>query len=138
MGESNASNFDRFDDAPISKLVGFRVEPGEPGMANVYLDVDHRYHNPMGRVHGGVISALADASTGIAFGRTLDPGQDFATIDLHVQFMRPIREGRLTARAKVVQRGLRVGFVKCEIIDQRGRLVASATCTCTVSDSISG
>ncbi len=45
----------------------------------------------MGRVHGGVIAVLADAAMGIAFGRTLDRNQDFSTVDLNVQFMRPVR-----------------------------------------------
>jgi uncharacterized protein (TIGR00369 family) len=125
---------DRFATAPISQLIGFQVEPGPMGEAVVRLEVDHRLHNPMGRVHGGVLAALSDAAMGIAFGRTLDDGQDFATIDLHVHFMRPVRGKQLTATARVQQRGLRVGFVECNIVDDRQRLIASATCSCTVSD----
>jgi uncharacterized protein (TIGR00369 family) len=125
---------DRFATAPISQLIGFRVEPGEAGEAVVRLAVDDRLHNPMGRVHGGVLAALSDAAMGIAFGRTLDEGQDFATIDLHVHFMRPVRGQQLTATARVQQRGLRIGFVECNIVDDRQRLIASASCSCTVSD----
>lgn len=125
---------DRFDQAPISQIIGFEVEPGDGGSAVLHLAVDQRFHNPMSRVHGGIISLLADAATGIAFGRTLEPHQEFATIDLHVQFMRPIGKGRLTARADVIQRGLRIGFVQCQISDERQRLIALATCTCTVTD----
>jgi uncharacterized protein (TIGR00369 family) len=125
---------DRFATAPISQLIGFHVEPGEAGEAVVQLAVDDRLHNPMGRVHGGVLAALSDAAMGIAFGRTLDAGQDFATIDLHVHFMRPVRGKQLTATARVQQRGLRIGFVECNIVDDRQRLIASATCSCTVSD----
>ncbi|MEM6691161.1 MAG: PaaI family thioesterase [Planctomycetota bacterium] len=124
-----------FSDAPISKLVGFQVEPpAEPGLglAIVRLECNRRLHNPMGRVHGGVISALADAALGIAFGRTLFDDQDFSTIEMKVNFMRPVIGGTLTARAEVVQRGLRVGFVRCEIKSDRGKLVADGTCTCTV------
>lgn len=115
--------------------MGFRVEPGEAGECVVRLPVDRRLHNPMGRVHGGVIAALADAAMGIAFGRTLDKNQDFSTIDLTVQFMRPVRGDTLKATARVRQRGLRIGFVECDITDSRSRLIASATCSCTVLDS---
>ena len=118
-----------FRDAPISKLVGFDVLPaGKPdtGEAIVKLLCDERLHNPMGRVHGGVISALADAALGIAFGRTLLDGQDFSTIEMKVNFMRPLTTGTLTADAKVIQRGLRVGFVRCDITDDRGKLIADA------------
>lgn len=126
---------DRFANAPISKLIGFRVQPpGLAGEAVVQLSVDDRLHNPMGRVHGGVIAALSDAAMGIAFGRTLDEGQDFATIDLHVHFMRPVRGKELTANARVRQRGLRIGYVECNIVDEKQRLVASASCSCTVTE----
>ncbi len=125
---------DRFSDAPISRLVGFEVDPGEPneGAAVVHLNCGRQHHNPMGRVHGGLISALADAATGIAFGRTLLESEDFSTIELKVNFMRPIRDGRLTATALVVQRGLRIGFTECRITDARGKLVATAQATCTL------
>ncbi len=128
--------YDRFSDAPVSRLIGFKVAQGsqedrELGRAVVELDVDERFHNPMGRVHGGILSALADAATGIAFGRMLDQGQDFSTVDLQIQYMRPVKSRQLIAKAWVTQRGLRIGFVQCEIRDNRDRLIASATCTCT-------
>jgi uncharacterized protein (TIGR00369 family) len=131
--------FDRFSDAPVSRLIGFKVAQGSPedrelGRAIVELDVDERFHNPMGRVHGGILSALADAATGIAFGRMLDPGQDFSTVDLQIQYMRPVKSRQLIAKAWVKQRGLRIGFVECEIRDDRDRLIASASCTCTTID----
>jgi uncharacterized protein (TIGR00369 family) len=128
--------YDRFSDAPVSRLIGFKVAQGsqedrELGRAVVELDVDERFHNPMGRVHGGILSALADAATGIAFGRMLDKGQDFSTVDLQIQYMRPVKSRQLIAKAWVTQRGLRIGFVQCEIRDNRDRLIASASCTCT-------
>lgn len=127
---------DPFSDAPVSRLIGFRVQPANDedralGLAEVLLDVDERLHNPMGRVHGGMLAALADAAMGIAFGRTLDPDQDFSTVDLHIHFMRPVRSNRLTASARLIQRGLRIGFVECRITDDRGREIARASCSCT-------
>lgn len=128
---------DRFDQAPISQLIGFKVLPAstednEQGRATVELEIDERLHNPMGRVHGGVLAALSDAAMGIAFGRTLDPGQDFSTIDLHIHFMRPVRGKKLIAKGEMIQRGLRIGYVVCRIIDDRGKEVASGSCSCTV------
>lgn len=123
---------DPFSDAPISRLVGFDVLPGPAGEATVVIDCDQRHHNPMGRVHGGVVAALADAAMGIAFARTLNDTQDFSTIELKINFIRPTVAGRLEARAKVLERGLRIGFVECEVVNQRGKRVATATSTCTV------
>jgi len=133
---------DRFAEAPISRLVGFQVQPPDQqhgpeshlplGYAVVLLPCLVHHHNPMGRVHGGLIAALADAAMGIAFGRTLLPGEDFSTIDMQIQFIRPVTTGLIRAEAKVVERGLRIGFVRCDITNQRSKIVATATCTCTL------
>jgi uncharacterized protein (TIGR00369 family) len=130
---------DPFAHAPISKLVGFEVlaeSEGAPGETIVVIDCDRRHHNPMGRVHGGLIAALADAAMGIAFGRTLTTGQGFSTIEMKVNFLRPVTRGRLEARARIVERGLRIGFVECRVVGPRGKTVATGTSTCTVISSI--
>lgn len=135
---------DRFAFAPISRLLGFAVAPpDEAAVASGRLPVGHAvvslpcqaiHHNPMGRVHGGVLAGLADAAMGIAFGRTLLPSQTFSTIDLRISFMRPVIQGVVRAEARVVERGLRIGFVECELIGPRGKRVATASCTCSTAD----
>ena len=127
---------DRFGNAPVSQWIGYQVEPGPSGQATVRVEVDERWHNPMGRVHGGMVSALADAAMGIAFGRTLDHNQDFSTIDLHIHFMRPVRGELLTATGTMTQRGLRIGYVTCQIVDDRGKIVAAGSCSCTVLEKV--
>lgn len=133
---------DRFAEAPISRLVGFQVQPAEisaceagtaAGQAVVLLECSRHHHNPMGRVHGGLIAALADSAMGIAFGRSLLPGEDFSTIDMQISFIRPMKTGLLRAEARVIERGLRIGFVRCEITNTRGKRVAVASCTCTLT-----
>ena len=128
---------DPFAWAPISQLIGLEVQPlaaKDPvGTAEIFLNVDQRMHNPMGFVHGGVIALLADAAMGIAFGRTLDQKHGFATVEMKTSFLRPVKQARLHAIAHLVQRGLRIGFVECRILDQRGKLIATANCTCTVN-----
>ena len=157
-GSASESAKDRFADAPISRLVGFQVQPPEvpssqapapsgredssgreeaggavpAGHAVVLLECSTHHHNPMGRVHGGLIAALADSAMGIAFGRTLLPGEDFSTIDMQISFIRPMKTGRVRAEARVIERGLRIGFVRCEITNSRGKRVAVASCTCTL------
>jgi uncharacterized protein (TIGR00369 family) len=134
-------NEDRFAQAPISRLVGFEVAPHDAdsvrdgklplGHAVVSLRCQRHHHNPMGRVHGGLIAALADAAMGIAFGRTLFPGEDFSTIDLKISFIRPVTTGVIRAEARVIDRGLRIGFIQCDIFGPKGKRVATASCTCS-------
>ena len=125
---------DPFAFAPISELMGLEVQPGGPGEAEIYLNANQKMHNPMGFVHGGVIALLADAAMGIAFGRTLEEDKhSFATVELKTSFLRPVKSSRLRASAKLVQRGLRIGFVECQITNERGKLIATGSCTCTVN-----
>ncbi len=135
MSTPTEKTSDRFSEAPISRLIGFEVAAEtDDEVTLVSLDAGEQHANPMGRVHGGVISALADAAMGTAYGRVLLDEEDFSTIELKVNFMRPVKMGRIVAKARMVQRGLRIGFLDCEIHDTRGKLVATATCTCmTVS-----
>jgi uncharacterized protein (TIGR00369 family) len=130
MEDNDVSSSDRFSGAPISRLLGFDISPNVDGRTVVTLNAGDQHANPMGRVHGGVIAALADAAMGTAYGRVLLEVEDFSTIELKVNFMRPVRLGRLTASARIVQRGLRIGFLDCEIHDARGKLVATGTSTC--------
>jgi len=127
---------DRFIDAPISHLLGLQVAPDQDGRTLVHLEAGPQHANPMGRVHGGVLSALADAAMGTAYGRELRPEQDFGTVELKINFIRPVRQGRITATARVVRRGLRLGFLDCELHDARGRLVATATSTCMTQGEV--
>ncbi len=110
--------------------MGFQVAPERDGVTTVTLEAGPQHANPMGRVHGGVIAALTDAAMGTAYGRQLLEEEDFSTIELKVNFMRPVKLGPLTATARVVQRGLRIGFADCSVFDGRGKLVATATSTC--------
>ena len=112
--------------------MGFEVQPGGVGEAHIELKCGSHLHNPMHRVHGGAIAALADAAMGIAFGRTLLDDEDFSTIEMKVNFLRPVKAGVITAEAKVLERGLRIGFVECTIRNARGKRVATGSCTCTV------
>lgn len=123
----------RFDNAPVGQLIGMTVVPSmDIGSATVTLDVSPQHHNPMGTVHGGVIALLADTAMGVAFGRTLDADQTFGTIDLRVDFIRPVSEAKLTAVGTIVKRGSRVGFLRAEIHNHHQKLIATASCTCLV------
>ena len=69
---------------------------------------------------------------GMAFASTLASAESFTTIELKINFFRPVWEARLQAEGKVVRRGRSVGYVECEISDEGGKLVAKAASTCLV------
>ena len=69
---------------------------------------------------------------GFAFASTLAAGESFTTIELKINYLRPVREAQLRAEGHVVQRGRTVGYVECEITDENGKLVAKSNSTCLV------
>ena len=100
---------------PIGRLLGFVLKVIEPGRAVFEMEADERHHNPMGTLHGGIYCDLADAAMGYAYAATLGEGETFTTVELKINFLRAVRQGRLTAEAKVVKAGSALGYrrVRC-------------------------
>jgi uncharacterized protein (TIGR00369 family) len=115
---------------PIGRLLGLVLRAIEPGRAVFELAADERHHNPMGTLHGGVYCDLADAAMGYAYAATLAEGETFTTVELKINFFRPVRQGKLTAEARVVRAGSKLGYVECDVKDAEGRLLARAASTC--------
>ena len=115
---------------PVGRLLGFVLKSVEPGRAVFEMEADERHHNPMGTLHGGVYCDLADAAMGYAYAATLAEGESFTTVELKINLLRAVWQGKLTAEAKVVKAGGTLGYVECDVTDQGGRLVARAASTC--------
>ena len=117
---------------PVAELIGFDlVEVGE-GRSVVTLETGPQHTNPMGTTHGGILCDIADSAMGIAFHSTLSPGETFTTVELKINFFRPVWKAQLRAEGKVVRRGRTVGYVECEVSDENGRAIAKASSTCLV------
>jgi uncharacterized protein (TIGR00369 family) len=115
---------------PIARLLGFTMRSVGDGRATIELEADERHANPMGTLHGGVLCDIADAAMGMAYASTLDTGETFTTLELKINFLKPIWRARLRAEGRVVKRGRTVGLVECDIFDPKDSLVARATSTC--------
>jgi len=115
---------------PIANLIGFTVREVEVGHAVVDFEADTRHANPMGTLHGGVLCDIADAAMGIAYASALSDGETFTTIELKINFLKPVWTGKLVATGHVVKGGRTVGLVECDVTDAGGHLVARATSTC--------
>jgi len=115
---------------PIDQLIGFDLVSVKPGEALVEFQATEAHANPMGTLHGGVLCDVADAAMGIAYSSNLDEGESFTTLELKINFLKPIWNARLLATGRVVKQGRTVGFVECDITDEKGSLVARATSTC--------
>lgn len=120
----------RANDVPIARLIGFVAKEIADGRAVATLAAGPQHANPMGTLHGGVLCDIADAAMGLAFASTLAPDETFTTIELKINFFRPVWEAQLRAEGKVVRRGKSIGYTECEITDEAGQLIAKASSTC--------
>ncbi len=117
---------------PISELIGFHVSEVRDGRAVATLEAGPQHANPMGTLHGGILCDIADAAMGMAFASTLEPNESFTTVELKINFFRPVWKAQLKAEGKVLRRGKMVGYVECEVTDEKGRMIAKACSTCLV------
>jgi uncharacterized protein (TIGR00369 family) len=122
----------RVNDVPVARLIGFEAKEIADGRATVILAAGPQHANPMGTLHGGILCDIADAAMGMAFASTLAPEESFTTVELKINFFRPVWQAQLRAEGTVVQRGRTIGYVECDVTDEENRLVAKAASTCMV------
>jgi uncharacterized protein (TIGR00369 family) len=115
---------------PIAQLIGFTLTALEPGKATVEFKAGQQHTNPMGTLHGGVLCDVADAAMGMAYASTLARGESFTTLELKINFLKPIWHAKLQAVGRVVKKGQAISLVECDVLDQDGQLVARAVSTC--------
>lgn len=119
---------------PIMDTLGITDLRPEPGRVVVEMPAAEFHYNPLGGVHGGVISTLLDTAAACAVHTTLAVGESYTSVDLTVKFLRPVTvdSGLLTCEGTVIQRGRRTALAQAQLSDASGRLVAHATSTCLI------
>ncbi|AJQ96240.1 PaaI family thioesterase [Gynuella sunshinyii] len=119
---------------PVMKLLGVEVLlVNENGVSLEFVPKEYHY-NTIGGVHGGIYSTLLDSVISCAVHATLEKGIGYSTIDLKVNFIRPmtIETGLVSCLGNVVNSGRRLAFAEGKIIDQANKLLATATGTCMI------
>ncbi len=124
----------RLPPPPIALLLGMWPTKVEPGLVEFECGPDESVYNPIGVVHGGLLCTLADSVAGCAVHTTLDPGTGYTSIDITVNYLRPVTmdSGTLRATGRVTKPGRRVALATAEIYDGAGRLVTTATSNCLI------
>lgn len=114
--------------APCSRTLGFElvlldVTKGETTVKFAALE---GLFNPMGSVQGGMLAAMLDDAMGMLAMVKLAGRSIATTIDLNVQYLRPIRKGEITVKARIVSMGRTTIFMEAELFDNRQKLAARA------------
>jgi uncharacterized protein (TIGR00369 family) len=120
--------------APIAELLGFHLAEVENGRAVFEGQPEFRHYNPIGTVHGGLAATLLDSALGCAVFSTLHKGDTWTTLELKLNFVRPLTKdtGPVRAEGRIVHRGRTVATSEGDLKDRAGKLYAHATTTCMI------
>lgn len=116
----------------MGRLMGFRITEVGEGYAVVTVVPDERHHNGIGIAHGGLAATLLDSATGCAINTMMTAGRIFTTLEMKINYVRPIRgdAGVVRCEARVIHAGSRTAYAEGRVMDEQGRLYAHGTATC--------
>jgi len=116
---------------PFMELLGIRIVSVDPGSVVFEFEPDEYMYSPLGNVHGGIVTVLLDTAMGCSFHTTLPAGVGYTTLELKVNFLRPVtsKVGTLRAEGHVLHSGSRVATADARLLDREKKLHAHATST---------
>src|SRR2546427_325768 len=114
----------------VELMVGAGITEAEPGRVVLELEAGPKHRHGGGVVQGGVITQIADAAMGMSLATLQEDGVWNTTIELKINFLRPVVDGRLRAVGRVVEMKQTLLFSEADVLDDKGRLVARASSTC--------
>jgi len=119
---------------PVAALVGLRMTDVSEGRVAGVLEPAEYQYNPLGSVHGGILTTLMDSVMSCAVHTLLPAGVGYSTVEVKVNFVRPVRAdtGTLNCEGTVVHAGSRIATAECRVTDSSGRLYAHGVNTCLI------
>jgi uncharacterized protein (TIGR00369 family) len=119
----------RVRDAPFAHWFGMELITLDDGVGELRLELQPHHLNPGGIAHGGVATAMLDAAIGLALRTKLGMERTHVTVELHVNYLRPVATGTVVARGHAVHSGGRIGYGEGSLTDAGERLLARASAT---------
>ena len=119
---------------PVMHTLDFHVGGLTPGSVTFVFTPQEFHYNPIGTVHGGVISAILDSAMGCSLHSLLPAGTGYTTLELKVNFLKAvtIQSGELKAVGKVISKGSRTALTEAQLLDNAGNIYAHAVSTCLI------
>ena len=119
---------------PMTETLGFRLTDVERGRAAFECVPEFRHYNPIGTVHGGFAMTMLDSALGCAIFSTTQKGETWTTLEIKVNFVRPITKdtGIIRAEGRIIHRGRTIATAEGDVRDRAGTLYAHATTTCAI------
>ena len=100
---------------PFGELIGLNFTELRKGFAHCTLDVDDKLFNPHRVLHGGVIYSMADTGMGAALYSLLEKDESCATIELKINYFKPVKSGTLICTTQVIHKGKKIAVLESEV-----------------------
>lgn len=117
---------------PLADLLGMKQYIRGPGEGLCRLKIRRDFFNPVGSVHGGIPFTMIDNDMGAAINSIIEPDERASTIEVKINFLRPVVDGDLVSTTEVLQRGRRIAVLESRLRQGR-KLVATALGTYAIS-----
>lgn len=118
-----------FKTVPFLRLIGMELIDLKDGEATVKLKMRDELRQPHGLLHGGATASVIDTAMAFAVVTLLGENERASTVDLTIHYLRPVTMGEIVCTAKVVRGGKRILTVSSEVINEEGKLIATALST---------
>jgi uncharacterized protein (TIGR00369 family) len=120
---------ERFAAADFSQWMGLELVTIDEGSSEIRLKIEAHHLNPGRIVHGGVAAAMLDVAAGLAHRTKLGPDATHVTLQLHINYLKAVGTGVVTAKGTSLQTGKRVGYSESTLYDEDGAVLARASAT---------
>ena len=119
---------------PIAVLMDMWITEASEGRVVFAAEPAEYHYNPLGTVHGGMMATLLDSALGCAVQSMLPAGTSFTTLELKVNYLRPLtaKTGTVYCEGKVIHLGGRIATAEGRLTDAGGKLYAHGTTTCII------
>jgi len=115
------------DNNNFNKLLGYKIVESDNGSCVVELEVRDELKQGFGLLHGGAIATLADYTMGRAICSMINRIPPFVTAQMNINYISSVKEGKVTGYGCVKRLGKRLSFCECEIKNNLGEIIATAT-----------
>jgi acyl-CoA thioesterase len=120
---------EKFETNHFPRMLGIEIDFIKPGHAQLSVEVRQELLQLQGVMHGGAIASLVDTAVAFAILGASGPEDRFTTVEMKVNYLSAIREGRVRAEARLIRDGRRIVVADCDVFDSNGRLAAKGLLT---------
>jgi uncharacterized protein (TIGR00369 family) len=117
------------ENMPFNKLVGIRVVRRHADGVTIACPMSDRLRNSARVMHGGVMATLADAAVGIGLASHFGVRRPITTTEMKINFLRPVSDGKLVARSRLLRVGKRLCVARVDMFDAHRKLAGVAIVT---------